>query len=349
MYNARSPSGQNENPKFISEDVVMSPVLPPKLSAELDSLWLLDEQREELDDELAKTPIALGAQQSLPFHGNYTKFCYHRVVVRPGKPLGIKDDEVRPRIPPQFPDSPTPNCVLDIFDDSGNCGHFVWDATIHWGKGDKEWGAWRFVDEPIVARVSADPEHPYLPKGDRFVLEPKLTLTNSSDNKYPRNGAPTGAPYPLALDYPPPGVRPQQHIYYDPQPKQLVWVRPDLNLHARFSQQKADESTETGDTWDNLFVNSIPQWYFALVGWNPSKLKNPFYAGIADSGTQQVVKQGAQATHNVPIFAVPAPDSRDYVVETIGQHQKVYLPRGTIIVPPRYLTRIYSCCLHNLN
>jgi hypothetical protein len=138
-----------------------------------------------------------------------------------------------------------------------------------------------------------------------------------------------GSPYPLPSNYPSPASRPEQYIHYDPGSKQLVWTRPDLNMHVCFTQH-VDATPPGQDTWSNLFVNSIPQWYFALTGWNPAKLKNPVYGdAIDDSGTQQVVKQGAQSTHNVPIFAVPASESKDYVVDFVAQHQKVYLPRGT--------------------
>jgi hypothetical protein len=163
----------------------MDTVMPPTPDEELSGLWRFDGQHERVDDRLAKTKMGSDDKEQPPLHGTYTKFCYHRVFTRSAP---MPDDPKGTRIP---------NFVLEIFDEEGNFGHFVWNSTLKWGEGSDEVGAWEFRNEPVVVKV--DPDKRHLPKGDTLTLRPDLTLTpfNKQDPRFPRNGANEDVPCPL--------------------------------------------------------------------------------------------------------------------------------------------------------
>ena len=332
---------------------------PPNGNIEFGGLWQFANQLEEYDQELASMQFGLKAP-----HGTYTKICYHRVVAHSlswekAKPVG--GFHHRRPLPgggttfglladaPADINSPIPNMALEVFDEEGNFGHFVWNCHTQWGKGEDEVGAWEFRYEKILCDVPKG--HPLMPNGDKLELSPSLALTPFSEKdaaRFPRNGTNNSGRnknVPCPLPFVPSGsAPPRQYIYYESGTHELVWVLPvsdsvsDDDVKLVFAKQEPQPLLPTAptviDNWGNLFAQSTVQWEFPLAGWNPANL------GSTDSDDFVYQKQGQPISHTgtptgtfkrqslagKPIFAIPDPESADYV--EAQKETKVFLPLG---------------------
>jgi len=81
----------------------------------LSGLWMFDGQSEQLDNGLALSKgITPSGQGNVP-HGTFTRICYYRIVMDEGSIAGVPNK--------------AKNVVLNIFDENGYFGHFVWNGS----------------------------------------------------------------------------------------------------------------------------------------------------------------------------------------------------------------------------
>lgn len=326
----------------------MDKPMPPDADARLSGLWMFDGQQEKCDDPLAKARMGLEDHEDPPLHGNYTRFCYHRVVTRSGPDPELPGVDPLPGEDPVAEEDPLPsahsiaNWFLDIFDEEGNFGHFEWNDAIRWGNNDDERGAWQFSRIPFTMNLPQG-KNSYLPKGQPLYLPSSLTLTPFSEKdraRFPPNGADDKTPCPLPWperDLSPPN----QYIYYDADSYdadrvgKLVWVREAPQTLLRFTQQHPQPRRNARDCglepWNGLFVVPLVQFSFPFVGWSPAELDDPIYnkkEPFASSGTHGSRTDG-QPVLGRQIFVLPELGSADYVTENTSETHKVFLALGT--------------------